>query len=83
MWKGSPEEQILKSTHPIGMHRRVLETFEEMQAGPNPLTQKDIDALVKKDPDRYRSLRSVSVLKEVVQQELEAEGQGSSPQPED
>lgn len=59
--KGSPEEQYLKMTSVSGMHRRVLETFEDMQSGPNPLTQRDIDALVRKRPQRYLSLGTMLV----------------------
>jgi hypothetical protein len=60
MWKGSPEEQVLMAAHPVGMHRRVLEVFDDMQSGPNPLSQGDIDALIKKRPQRYLSLATVS-----------------------
>ncbi len=55
----------MKSVH--GMHRRVLEAFEAMQSGPNPLTQRDIDALVEKHPQRYLALATVKLgLKEAV-----------------
>ncbi len=61
MWKGSPEEQVLMAAHPVGTHRRVLEVFEDMQSGPNPLTRRDIEALLKKRPQRYLSLATVKV----------------------
>ncbi len=59
--KGSPEEQYLKMKSVQGMHRRVLEAFEDMQSGPNPLAQRDIDALVRKRPQRYLSLATVKL----------------------
>lgn len=61
MEKGSSEEQYLKMQSCSGRHRRVLEAFEEIQLGPNPLTQHDVEALVKKRPQHYLSLTTIKL----------------------
>lgn len=59
VWEGSAEQQYLKMSSHAGTHTRVLETFEEIQNSSNPLSQSEIDALLKKRPQRYLSLKTV------------------------
>lgn len=56
--EASGRHQEALATHVAGTHRRTLEAFEEIMAGPNPLTRAEVEAMIAKRPNRYGSLLS-------------------------
>ena len=56
MQSAQPQQHMLQRA--LGRHARILEAFLEFQAGPDPLTDAEVEALIRKRPTEYASLRT-------------------------